>query len=150
MIALAGDHGGFALKQEIISVLNELNLEFQDFGSYDPERTDYAPYAYKAAMAVIDGSCDKGIIICGTGVGISIAANKVKGIRCVVCSEPFSAIMSRKHNDTNMLALGGRVIGPELARMIVECWLTTEFESGGRHQRRVEQIREIENGEMKI
>lgn len=143
MIALASDHVGITLKRTIMALLDEKGLSYRDYGCFDTERTDYPRYGYAAARAVADGECDRGIICCGTGVGISLAANKVHGIRCVVCSEPYSAKLSRQHNDTNMLALGSRVVGEELAKMIVSEWLDTPFE-GGRHQRRVEMLSEIE------
>jgi ribose 5-phosphate isomerase B len=149
MIALASDHVGYVLKIVIIKYLEELGLSFKDFGTYDTERSNYPEYGYKAAIAVSQGECEKGIVFCGTGVGISIAANKVKGIRCVVCSEPYSALLSRQHNDTNMLAIGSRVVGSDLALMIVKEWLGGVFE-GGRHAIRVEQISQIEQtGEIK-
>jgi len=144
MIAIANDHIGYELKLEIIQLLEDKKLKYKDYGTYDTTRCDFPQYAKAAAKAIIAGECDKGILICGTGVGISIAANKVKGIRCVVCSEPYSAIMSRRHNDTNMIAVGSRVVGVELAKMIIEEWLETEFE-GGRFIKRNEQIHEIEN-----
>lgn len=146
MIALACDHSALEMKREIIGLLEEMQLEYKDFGTFDEGSCDYPLYGYKAARAVADGECDRGIVICGTGVGISLAANKVKGIRCVVCSEPYSAQMSRLHNNANMLAFGARVIGPELAKMIARVWLETPFE-GGRHQRRVDLITRIENGD---
>ena len=147
MIALACDHSALDMKKEIIGLLEEMGLEYKDFGTYDTASCDYPAYGYRAAKAVASGECDRGIVICGTGVGISLAANKVKGIRCVVCSEPYSAQMSRMHNNANMLAFGARVIGPELAKMITRVWLETPFE-GGRHQRRVDLITEIEEGRM--
>ena len=143
MIALACDHVGIELKGAIIELLEEKGLEYKDFGAYSSERCNYPEFALAAANAVASGECEKGILICGTGVGISIAANKVKGIRCVVCSEPYSALLSRQHNDTNMLAVGARVVGANLAKMIVENWLAGEYE-GGRHAVRVAQIAEIE------
>ena len=146
MIALACDHSALEMKQEIMGLLDEMKLTYKDFGTFDNGSCDYPVYGYKAAMAVASGECDRGIIICGTGVGISLAANKVKGIRCVVCSEPYSAQMSRMHNNANMLAFGARVIGPELAKMITRVWLETPFE-GGRHERRVDLITQIENGD---
>ena len=146
MIALGSDHAGLPLKKEIMELLDSMNIEYKDFGTYSGESCDYAMFGQRAAKAVVSGECEKGILCCGTGIGISLAANKVKGIRCVVCSDCFSAKMSREHNDANMLALGARVVGGELARMIVEIWLTTEF-AGGRHQRRVDQIMAIEAGE---
>ena len=149
MIALASDHVGITLKKFIMQVLAEKGIEYRDFGTYDTERTDYPIYGYAAARAVADGECERGLLFCGTGVGISLAANKVHGIRCVVCSDPYSARLSRQHNDTNMLALGARVVGEELARMIVEEWLSASFE-GGRHQKRVDMISRIENGQRPV
>ena len=142
-IALGSDHIGYPLKIEIMKYLDELNIEYKDYGTYNTDRCNYPEYGYKAAHAVVSGECDRGIVVCGSGIGISIAANKVKGIRCVVCSEPYSAMFSRMHNNTNMLAMGARVVGVDLARMIVKSWLDAEFE-GGRHQMRVEQISQIE------
>jgi len=143
MIALASDHAGLALKKEIMSYLDEIGLSYYDYGTYTYERCNYPEYALKAANAVAAGKCDKGIIFCGTGIGISIAANKVKGIRCAVCSDCYSALLSRCHNDTNMLALGSRVVGVDLAKIIVKTWLDGQYE-GGRHQIRIDQIRNIE------
>ena len=143
MIVIANDHGGLILKQPIIEVLDELKLPYKDLGTNSQESTDYPLWGYDAAKLVSSGECDRGIIICGTGVGISLAANKVKGIRCVVCSDCYSAKLSRAHNDANMLALGGRVVGPGLAQMIVRIWLETPFE-GERHSRRVQMIADIE------
>lgn len=143
MIALASDHIGITLKKEIMQYLEEKGVPYQDFGTMKEERCNYPEYAWKAAEAVRTNACSAGIPCCGTGVGISIAANKVKGIRCVVCSDVYSAELSRKHNDTNMLALGSRVVGVDLALMIVEHWLNGTFE-GGRHQLRVDQITRIE------
>ena len=145
MIALGSDHAGRGLKEEIKKLLDERGLEYTDFGTDTDDSCDYPVYGYAAASAVASGKCDRGLLFCGTGVGISLAANKVKGIRCVVCSEPYSAKMSRLHNNSNMLALGSRVVGTELARMIVETWLDADFE-GGRHQRRVDLISTIEDG----
>lgn len=142
MIAVGCDHGGFALKQEILSYLNKNGYEYQDFGTYDTESCDYPVYGEKVARAVSSGACEKGLLFCGTGIGISLAANRVKGIRAVVCSEPYSAEMSRRHNNANILCLGGRVVGAGLAEKIVEVWLNTEFE-GGRHARRVGMLDEI-------
>ena len=134
---------GLALKKVIMELLDERGLAYKDFGAYTTERCDYPVYGSAAARAVAAGECDRGIVICGTGVGISLSANKINGIRCVVCSEPYSAQLSRLHNNTNMLALGSRVVGDDLARMIVSIWLDTRFE-GGRHQRRVEQLATLE------
>lgn len=146
-IALGSDHAGLPLKKEIMELLDSMGVAYQDFGTYTADSCDYAKFGQQAAAAVVSGECEKGILCCGTGIGISLAANKVKGIRCVVCSDCFSAKMSREHNDANMLALGARVVGGELARMIVKIWLETEF-AGGRHQRRVDQIMAIERGEI--
>ena len=146
MIALGSDHAGLPLKKEIMALLGGMGLAYKDFGTYTEGSCDYAHFGQAAAKAVASGECERGILCCGTGIGISLAANKVRGIRCVVCSDCFSAKMSREHNDANMLALGARVVGSELARMIVEIWLTTAF-AGERHQRRVNQIMAIENGE---
>ncbi len=143
MIALGSDHVGLALKREIKLLLDEKGLAYQDFGTDKEERCDYPVYARLAAQAVADGSCDRGLIFCGTGIGISIASNKVNGIRCVACSDCYSAVLSRSHNDTNMLALGARVVGIDLAKMIVSMWLEAEYE-GGRHQRRLDLISDIE------
>jgi len=146
MIALACDHSALEMKETVKGVLDEMGLEYEDFGTYTTDSCHYPIYGARAAKAVSSGKCEKGIIICGTGIGISLAANKVKGIRCVACSEPYSARMSRAHNDANMLSIGARVIGPELAKMIVTEFLTTPFE-GGRHQTRVDMLTAIENGE---
>lgn len=143
-IAIGCDHVGYELKKRVIDHLTEKGYEVVDFGTDSTERTDYPIYGERAANAVASGECDRGIVICGTGIGISISANKVKGIRCVVCSEPYSALLSRQHNDTNMLAFGSRVVGGDLALMIVDAWLSGEYE-GGRHARRVQMISEIEN-----
>ena len=147
MIAIGNDHVGFELKQAIIEVLEAHNLEYKDFGAYSSDRANYPVYGQKVALAVASGECDRGIILCGTGVGISIAANKVKGIRAVVCSEPYYAKLAKEHNNANVLSIGARVVGPELAKMIVENWLTAEFQ-GGRHAERVDLITKIENGEI--
>jgi ribose 5-phosphate isomerase B len=145
MIAVASDHGGFLLKEEIKLFLDEAGYEYKDFGAYSGESTDYAKWGYKAAQAVACGECERALLFCGTGVGIGLTANKVKGIRCVVCSDCYSAKMSRAHNNANALALGGRVVGVDLAKLIVQTWLETGFE-GGRHKRRVDQIMSIEEG----
>lgn len=143
-IAIGGDHVGQILKPAIIEYIEELGYSVKDFGPYSTDRTDYPIYAAKVSESVASGEFDRGILICGTGVGISIAANKVKGIRAVCCSEPYSAKLSRAHNDTNILAFGSRVVGLELAKMIVEEWLKGEYE-GGRHSARVSMISHIEN-----
>ena len=146
MIALGSDHAGLPLKREIIALLDRMGLPYQDYGTYTEDSCDYALFAQRAAKAVASGACERGIICCGTGIGISIAANKVPGIRCAACSDCYSAKMTRKHNDANMLAMGSRVVGGELGQMIAEIFLTTDFE-GGRHQRRIDQIAAIERGE---
>ena len=140
MIALGSDHGGFALKQEIMAHLKERGLEFKDYGSYDEQSVDYPVYAKKVAEAILSGECEKGILICGTGIGISIAANKVKGIRAALCTDCFMAEATRLHNDANILALGGRVVGPGLALKIVDTFLDTEFSNEERHVRRISQL----------
>lgn len=145
MIALASDHVGLGLKKHIIALLEARGLSYHDYGTYDENRCDYPVYGAAAAAAVAQGVCDRGILVCGTGIGISLAANKTPGIRCVVCSEPYSAKLSRQHNNTNMLALGARVVGESLAEMIVEIWLDTPYE-GGRHQRRLDQLSRLERG----
>ena len=140
MIALGSDQAGFDLKQEIIKHLEEKGLEYKDYGSYDANPVDYPVYGKKVANAIVDGECDRGILVCGTGIGISIAANKVKGIRAAVCTDCFTAEATRLHNDANILALGGRVVGPGLAIKIVDTFLETEFSGATRHQRRVDMI----------
>jgi ribose 5-phosphate isomerase B len=140
MIALGSDHGGFQLKQEIIQYLEKKGYEYQDFGCYTEESVDYPAYAKLVGQAVASGECEKGILICGTGIGISIAANKIRGVRAAVCTDCFTAQATREHNDANILALGGRVVGPGLALKIVETFLTTEFSGDERHARRIRQI----------
>jgi ribose 5-phosphate isomerase B len=142
-IALGSDHGGFQLKEVIKEYLKDKNYEIEDFGTYDTSSIDYPEIGEKVAVAVKDEVADKGIIVCGTGLGISISANKVPGIRAALVSDTFSAKMSRAHNDANILALGGRVLGDDLALEIVEAWLNTEFE-GGRHERRVNKMKDLE------
>ena len=143
-ISMASDHGGFNLKEDIKAWLTEQGYEVIDCGCYDTSSCDYPDFGEAAARAVAEGKCEKGIVICTTGIGISISANKVKGVRCALCSEPWSAEMTRRHNDSNMLAMGAGVVGPNLARQIVTAFLTHEFE-GGRHQRRVDKMMAIEN-----
>lgn len=135
-IALGCDHGGYELKQFIMKTLEKLGYEYEDFGCYSLESCDYPDFGAAAARAVAEGKCDRGIVICTTGIGISIAANKVKGIRCALCSDSLSAEMTRRHNDANIIAMGAGIVGPNLARRMVEVFLNTEFE-GGRHARRV-------------
>ena len=146
MIAIACDHAGIDLKPAVIAVLDELGIPYKDFGTYTRESVDYPVYGARAANAVASGECDRGIVLCGTGVGIGMAASKVRGIRCVTCTDTYSAKMSRLHNDANMLSLGARVLGTELAKDIVRVWLMTEFE-GERHARRVGMINRLDNGE---
>jgi ribose 5-phosphate isomerase B len=138
-IAIGCDHVGFELKTHITEYLQGKGYNIKDFGTHSTQRTDYPLFGKAVAEAVTSGECEKGILICGTGVGISIAANKVKGVRAVVCSEPYSALLSRQHNDTNILSLGSRVVGRDLALMIVDAWLGGEFE-GGRHKSRIDML----------
>ena len=146
MIAIASDHGGFELKQEMMAHLRERGLEYEDFGTFSPESCDYPDFGEPAARAVAEGRCDRGILICGTGMGISIAAGKVKGIRVCTCSDVYSAELSKRHNNSNILTMGALVVGTGQAKMIARHWLAAEFE-GGRHQRRIDMITRIENGE---
>ncbi len=146
MIAIACDHSALDMKKVIIELLDQMGLPYHDYGTYTADSCDYPVFAARAAGAVARGECEKGILTCGTGIGMSIAANKVDGIRCALCSEPYSAKLTRMHNDSNVLALGARVIGPELARMIAQTWLETPFE-GGRHQRRGDLLTALEKGE---
>lgn len=142
-IAFGCDHVGFILKEDIVAHLRARGVEVIDKGTDSTERTDYPHYASAVSQAIVDREVEGGILICGTGVGISITANKFPGIRAVVCSEPYSAQLSRQHNNTNVLAFGSRVVGLELAKMIVDAWLDASFE-GGRHQTRVEAISALE------
>ena len=146
MIFIGSDHGGYSLKLEVIEHLKNRGIEVTDIGCDSEASCDYPVYAKKVTDAIKDGSADLGILICGTGIGISIAANKVKGIRAAVVTNEFCAEMTRRHNDANILAMGGRVISPETAVKLTDIFLNTEFE-GGRHERRIEQIAKIENGE---
>lgn len=143
MIALGADHGGYALKEEIKKHLEEQGIACKDFGCHSTESVDYPDMAVPPCKAVVAGECEKALLFCGTGVGISIAANKVKGIRACCCSDSFSAKYTRLHNDANVLCLGGRVVGPGLAAQLVDVFLSTEFE-GGRHARRIEKITALE------
>ena len=146
MIAIGCDHGGYELKQEVMKLLEEKGLEYKDYGTYSTDSCDYPIYGYRAAKAGASGECDRGILLCGTGIGIGIAASKVKGIRVCTCSDVYSAELSKRHNNSNILTMGARVVGIDLAKMIATHWLTAPFE-GGRHQRRVDLITAIENGE---
>jgi ribose 5-phosphate isomerase B len=143
MIAIGSDHAAFLFKEEIKAYLIDKGYEIRDFGTCGLERVDYCDFGFQVGEAVACGQCEKGLLFCGTGVGISISANKVMGIRAVVCSEPYSARLSREHTDTNILALGARVVGIELAKMIIDVWLNAEFE-GGRHADRIEKIARYE------
>ena len=142
MIALGSDHGGYALKMEIIKHLEARGLEYKDFGTYSEASCDYPVFGKAAARAVASGECDRGIIVCGTGIGISISANKIPGIRCALCGDCFSAAATREHNDANMLALGARVVGPGLALKIVDTFLDTPFSNDQRHIRRINMLEE--------
>ncbi|SCY49073.1 ribose 5-phosphate isomerase B [Butyrivibrio sp. INlla14] len=144
MIALASDHGGFELKESVKKHLQERGLEFKDFGTYDLNSCDYPDFGAQAARAVADGQCEKGIVICTTGIGISIVANKIKGIRCALCSEVSTARLTREHNDANVLAMGGGFVGPVLANEIVDTFLDTPFSGLEKHSRRISKISELE------
>ncbi len=143
MIAIGSDHGGYELKEAIKKHLEERGIEYKDFGTFSEESVDYPDYAREVAEAVASGQFEKGILLCGTGVGISIAANKVPGIRAANVSDAFSARYSKEHNNANVLCMGGRVVGPGLATLLVDEWLDAEFQ-GGRHQKRIDKISEIE------
>ena len=142
MLALGCDHGGYELMKEIKQYLDQKGIAYEDFGCYCTESVDYPVYAKKVGKAIQDGVCDKGILVCGTGIGISITANKMKGIRAALCTDCFSAEATRLHNDANVLALGGRVVGPGLAIKIVDTFLNTPFSGEKRHQRRISMIEE--------
>ena len=142
MLALGCDQGGYELKQEIKKYLEERHIEYRDFGCDSTDSVDYPVYAKKVCRAITNGECDKGILICGTGIGISITANKFKGIRAALCTDCFCAEATRLHNDANVLALGGRVVGPGLAIKIVDTFLNTPFSGDERHMRRIRQMEE--------
>ena len=144
MIALACDHGAFALKEAIKHHLTERGLAWKDFGTDSTESCDYPDYAAAAARAVASGECDRGIVACTTGIGVSIAANKIKGIRCALLSDKMSARLTRQHNNTNMMAMGAGVVGQMLALEIVDTWLDTPFDGGPRHERRVAKVMALE------
>lgn len=144
-IAIGADHGGFRLKNELIAFIRSLGHEVDDRGAYGSESCDYPDFAAEVCNQVISGEADRGILICGTGIGMSIAANKIPGIRCALVHDTFSAKATREHNDSNVLAMGERVIGPGLAEEIVGIWLATDFSQGERHCRRIEKVRELEN-----
>jgi len=147
-IALASDHAGYDLKTGIAAYLGERGVPFEDFGCGPGESVDYVDYGAKAARAVVSGACDRAIVVCGTGIGMAVVANKFKGVRATPCWSEFTADVSRSHNDSNCLALGGRTLSLELARAIVKIWLETAFQ-GGRHARRVQKIRDIEDENLK-
>lgn len=142
-IAIASDHGGYDYKQELIPYIESLGHQVLDLGCHGPASVDYPDYGISCAQAVARGEADRGVVICGTGIGISISANKVPGIRCALCTDPVMARLTREHNDANMLAMGGRIIGIELAKGIVQVFLSTEF-SGGRHKTRIDKIAQYE------
>ena len=144
MYAIGSDHGGYALKQEIMKHLTERGIEYRDYGTFSTDSCDYPDYGEAVGRAVASGECERGIVVCGTGIGISITANKVHGVRCALCGDCFSAQMAREHNDANVLALGARVLGPGLALKIVDTFLDAEFQ-GGRHARRVAKIMALED-----
>lgn len=143
-IALGCDHAAYQLKEQLKAHLTEQGYELEDFGTFDEASVDYPDYAFFVGRAVVDGECERGILLCGTGIGIGIAANKIPGIRAALCHDLFSAEASRQHNNANILTMGARVIQPDLAMQIADIWLKTEFE-GGRHQRRLDKITNIED-----
>ncbi|MBO0997527.1 ribose 5-phosphate isomerase B [Bacillus sp. SD075] len=147
-VAIASDHGGITIRKEVISLLNDMKIDYVDLGCDCETSVDYPDYAVPVSEMVVNGEADRGILICGTGIGMSIAANKVKGIRCALVHDTFSAKATRQHNDTNVLAMGERAIGPGLAREIAEVWLRTEFE-GGRHANRIGKISLFEDAHIK-
>ncbi len=144
-LAIGCDHGGFQLKEAVRAYLEGHGLEYEDFGAYSTDSVDYAPIAAKVAHAVVDGKADFGVIVCSTGLGVSMAANKVKGIRAAVCTNEFCAEMTRRHNNANVLCMGGKVVDAETGVKLLEIFLNTGFD-GGRHQRRIDQIAQIEEG----
>lgn len=146
MIALGSDHAGYALKRTIMEYLDEKGLAYKDYGTYSEDSCDYPVFAAEAGRAVASGECSRGILVCSTGIGISIAANKIKGVRAAVCGDTYSALMTRRHNNANVLALGANIIGAAIALEIVEVFLNTPFD-GGRHTRRVDLIAKLENEE---
>ena len=148
-IALGCDHGGINIKNAVIEMLKENNIEYKDFGCYDEQSVDYTIYAYKTATAVANAEYDLGILCCGTGIGISMAANKVKGVRAAVCTNEFMAEMTRRHNNSNIISLGGRIIDEPTAVKLADIFLNTEFE-GDRHTRRVDMITAIEEGTFEL
>ena len=149
MIAIGCDHGGLNIKNAVIEYLKENGIDYRDFGCDSPESVDYPIYAYQVAKAVSDGEAEFGIICCGTGIGVSMVANKVKGVRAAVCTDAFCAEMTRRHNNSNVLCMGGRVIDEATAVKLADIYLHTSFE-GGRHEKRVQMITDIENGNFVI
>ena len=143
-ISIACDHGAVELKNTVVAHLKQKGYEVVDFGTHTTESCDYPDYVAQAAHAVVDGTCQRGIVLCTTGIGVSIAANKIKGIRCALLSDVMSARMTREHNDTNMMAIGGGIIGQMLALEIIDTWLTTEFSHNERHQRRNDKVMALE------
>jgi len=144
VLAIGCDHGGFVLKKEILEYFDKNNIQYKDFGCHTTDSVDYPDIAEVVCNSVVNGECEKGILVCGTGIGMSIAANKIKGIRAALLSDTFSARMTAAHNDSNVIALGGRVIGTELAIEIINAYLSTEFQ-GGRHKNRIDKIKILEN-----
>lgn len=142
-VAIGCDHGGIVLKDAVVSVLTDLGAEIVDFGTMDDTSVDYPEYGLKVAEAVAEGKCDLGVVMCGTGIGISISCNKVPGIRCALVTNEFMATATKNHNNANIISLGGRVLSPDEAKAIVKAWYTAEYE-GGRHQRRLDMIEDIE------
>lgn len=144
MLAIAADHGGFALKQILIDHLTAQGVRIEDLGCHEEKPVDYPAYAEKLGRAVSDGTYEKGILICGTGIGMSIAANKIPGVRAALCADCYSAEMTRQHNDSNVLCLGGRTLGSELAKKIVDIWVSTDFSGIEHHAHRISMIKELE------
>ncbi|MBI5199250.1 MAG: ribose 5-phosphate isomerase B [Nitrospirae bacterium] len=144
IVGIGCDHAGLAMKEEMLALLKDLGFKYKDYGTFTKDSVDYPDFGLKVSEAVSKGEVDRGLLICGTGIGMSIVANKFTGVRAALCHEPYSAKMSRLHNDANILVLGGRVIGKGLAREIAMVWFTTEFE-GGRHKNRIDKIKEIES-----
>lgn len=144
MIALGSDHGGYALKQEVMKHLEAKGIQYKDYGCYSEASCDYPEFGHAVGHAVANGECEKGILICGTGIGISISANKIPGVRAALCGDVFSAKATREHNDANVLAMGARVVGPGLALLIVDSFLETPFSEDERHKRRIEKIEKID------
>ena len=143
-ISVGCDHGALALKNKVVAHLEKQGHEVKDFGTYTPDSCDYPEFAAAAARAVASGECEKGIVLCTTGIGVSISANKIDGVRCALLSDPWSAKMTRLHNDTNMMALGAGIVGEKLAFEITDIWLNTPFSGGARHQRRIDKISQLE------